>query len=406
MRRRERHDGSAVGLGVVGLGFMGRRYARFLRGIEGVRLAGVYDLDRDLAREVAAECGGTVYPDLDSLVAAADVAGVIVCTPEDRHLEPALAALAAGKPLLVEKPIAHTLDAARAIADAAARAGVPVLPGHLLRFEPRWAGAWRRIAAGEIGDVVSIATRRIGNVRDQDVLRGRTTIPLYYGVHDLDVMRWFAGAEATTIFARRRSGAVRAAGYDVDDLYCAVVTFENGVLGSAELGWHVPADRSAARTRWRSRHRHPRRDSDRSAGDRARMLVGGSSSTPVSTACSGPRPMASRAEPWVSKSGTSPTAFAAVQEPAIALADAIEALRLSLAMEESAATGEVVDLTTFGGPRPTAASTAGHDGRTAAMMTAASATERDAPTTASPCSIGRSICWRHWPRHRLARPSA
>ena len=338
----------AIGLGVVGLGFMGRRYARFLSGIEGVRLAGVYDLDGDLAREVAAECGGTVFPDLDSLVTALDVAGVIVCTPEDRHLEPVLAALAAGKPVLVEKPVAHTLDAAHAIAHAAARAAVPVLPGHLLRFEPRWAGAWRRIAAGEIGDVVSIATRRIGNVRDQEVLRGRTTIPLYYGVHDLDVLRWFAGAEATTIFARRRSGALRATGYDIDDLYCAVVTFENGALGSAELGWHVPATVTAAR----------------SAGV---FVIGTDGVVQIDQLATG-------LESWTTGQldtgvdgmfwseaygvpggalGLEIRHFADCvrgrQEPAIQLSDGIEALRLSLAMEQAAATGEVINLTTFGG---------------------------------------------------------
>jgi myo-inositol 2-dehydrogenase/D-chiro-inositol 1-dehydrogenase len=330
---------------------MGRRYARFLSGIEGVRLAGVYDLDGDLAREIAAECGGTVYPDLDALVAAADVAGVIVSTPEDRHLEPVLAALAAGKPVLVEKPVAHTLDAAQAIAEAATRAAVPVLPGHLLRFEPRWAGAWRRIAAGEIGDVVSIATRRIGNVRDQEVLRGRTTIPLYYGVHDLDVMRWFAGAEATTIFARRRSGAVRAAGYDVDDLYCAVLAFENGALGSAELGWHVPATATAAR----------------SAG----VLVIGTSgviqidqmATGLESWSVGQLDTGLDGMFWSEAYGVPGGALGLEirhfadcvrgrREPVIQLADAIEALRLSLAMEQSAATGEIIDLTTFGGPRP------------------------------------------------------
>jgi myo-inositol 2-dehydrogenase/D-chiro-inositol 1-dehydrogenase len=349
-----------IGLGVVGLGFMGRRYARFLSGIEGVRLAGVYDLDGDLAREVAGECGGTVYPDLDSLVAAADVAGVIVCTPEDRHLEPVLAALAGGKPVLVEKPVAHTLDAAHAIADAASRAAVPVLPGHLLRFEPRWAGAWRRIAAGEIGDIVSIATRRIGNVRDQEVLRGRTTIPLYYGVHDLDVMRWFAGAEATTIFARRRSGAVRAAGYDVDDLYCTVVTFENGALGSAELGWHVPASATAAR----------------SAG----ILVIGTQgviqidqmATGLESWSAGQLDTGLDAMFWSEAYGVPGGALGLEirhfadcvrgrREPVIQLADAIEALRLSLAMEQSAATGEVVDLSTSGEMPRTALGKASND---------------------------------------------
>jgi predicted dehydrogenase len=337
----------AVGLGVVGLGFLGRRYARFVSMLEGVTLAGVCDIDGELAREVAAEYGCAVYPDVDALAKVADVAGVIVATPEDHHLEPVLAALAAGKPVLVEKPVAHSLEAARAIEEAAARAGVPVLVGHLLRFEPRWAGARRRIAAGEIGEVVSVATRRIGNVGDQRVLRGRTTIPLYYGVHDLDVMRWFAGAEATTVFARRRSGAVRAAGYDVDDLYTAVVTFANGVLGSAELGWHVPEASAAART----------------AGA---LVIGTAGVIEIDQLETGLRLWAAGGEDpgvdamfWSESYGV-PGGAPALEirhfadcvrgrvEPAIALADATEALRLSLAMEASAATGRVVDLTTFG----------------------------------------------------------
>jgi predicted dehydrogenase len=326
---------------------MGRRYARFVNQLEGVSLAGVCDVDGDLAREVAADYGGFVYQDVDTLVRAADVAGVIVATPEDRHLEPALAALAAGKPVLVEKPVAHTLEAARAIEEAASRAGVPVLVGHLLRFEPRWVGAWRRIAAGEIGEVVSVATRRIGNVGDQRVLRGRTTIPLYYGVHDLDVMRWFVGAEATTIYSRRRSGAVRAAGYDVDDLYAAVVTFTNGALGSAELGWHVPEVAPAARTA-------------------AVLAIGTAGVIEIDQVETGLRRWASGGEDpgvdamfWSESYGVPGGALALEirhfadcvrgrAEPGIVLADAVEALRLSLAMEASAESGSVVDLATFG----------------------------------------------------------
>ena len=131
----------ALGLAVIGLGFMGRRYARFISAIEGIRLAGVYDIDGDLARTVTAESGGAVFPDLDALVRSPEVAGVVAATPEERHLEPALAALAAGKPVLIEKPIAHTLEAAQAIATASEQACVPVLVGHLLRFELRWTAA-------------------------------------------------------------------------------------------------------------------------------------------------------------------------------------------------------------------------------------------------------------------------
>jgi myo-inositol 2-dehydrogenase/D-chiro-inositol 1-dehydrogenase len=338
-----------LGLAVIGLGFMGRRYARFISAIEGVRLAGVYDIDGDLAHAVAAEWGGIVFPDLNALARSPEVAGVVVATPEDRHLEPALAAIGSGKPVLIEKPIAHTLEAAGAIAAASEQAGVPVLVGHLLRFEPRWTAAWRRIAEGEIGNVASIATRRIGNIGDQAVLRGRTTIPLYYGVHDLDVLRWFAGAEATSIVARRRTGVVRAAGYDVDDLYHAIVTFTNGVLGAAELGWHVPAAAAAAPTS-------------------GVLVIGDAGVIQIDQRATG-------LERWADSgldSGVDATFWPETYgipggalgleirhfadcirgrvDPAITLADAVGALRLSLAMEESASTGASIELAAFNQP--------------------------------------------------------
>ncbi|MEA2583696.1 MAG: UDP-N-acetyl-2-amino-2-deoxyglucuronate dehydrogenase [Thermomicrobiales bacterium] len=107
---------ASVGLSVVGPGLIGRRYARFIVGIGGIHLAGACDMNAALAREVAGEHGCPVYDDVAALATTGDVARVIVCTPEVRHLEPALAVLASGKPLAVEKPIAGTLTAARGAA--------------------------------------------------------------------------------------------------------------------------------------------------------------------------------------------------------------------------------------------------------------------------------------------------
>ncbi|HMN26917.1 MAG TPA: hypothetical protein PKE45_02090, partial [Caldilineaceae bacterium] len=104
-------------------------------------------------------------------------------------------------------------------AEAARASGALLMVGHILRFEPRWVAARRAVAAGDIGAITSIATRRVGNILDQTVLGGRTTIPLYYGVHDLDILRWFVGAEVETIYAARRTGVLHQAGYTVDDLY-------------------------------------------------------------------------------------------------------------------------------------------------------------------------------------------
>jgi predicted dehydrogenase len=338
---------ASLGIGIVGLGFMGRRYARFVNHIEGMHVAGVCDLNQALASEVIAESGGRMYIDPADLAAAEDVDAVVVCTPEDQHFPPAMAAIAAGKPVMIEKPVAHSLDAARAIAIAGAAEGVPILVAHLLRFEPRWVAARQRIDAGAIGDVVSITTRRIGNLLDQSVLRGRTTIPLYYGVHDLDVMHWYAGAKAATISAQMHAGALRAAGYDVDDFYTAMLTFTNGIHGTAELGWHVPANAVASRTSGVS-----------IVGTKGAIRIEqGETGFECWTDAGLDRSLDTTF--WLEAYGIAAGALGleirhfgdcvrGKREPAIPIDDAIEALRLSLAMEQAAETATIVDLATFG----------------------------------------------------------
>ena len=336
-----------ISMGIVGLGFMGQRYARFVSKLDGMRLGGVFDIDQSLAKSSTGSYGGEVFASAEALAQSAAVDAVMICTPEHLHVDAAIAALHSGKPTMIEKPIAHTLAAARSILDASTSARVPLLTGHLLRFEQRWVAARQRLDAGSIGDVVSITTRRIGNILDQDVLKGRTTIPLYYGVHDLDVMHWFAGSAARTISATRRSGTLQAYGFGVDDLYTAVVTFENGVLGTAELGWHVPANSVAARTS-------------------GVVIIGTKGMIRIEQGETGFEcwtddglDRALDVVFWAETYGVPGGALGAElrhfadcvrgkADPAISAQDAYEALRLSLAMEESAETGVTIDLSTYG----------------------------------------------------------
>jgi predicted dehydrogenase len=329
---------------------MGRSYTEFLHRLPGVDVTAVCDLDHDLAREVGKAAEARVIPKAEDLAMLPDVDAVFVCTPEYAHVEPAVAALNAGKAVMIEKPVAHTLEAAQAIADAADASGTTVMVAHILRFEPRWVAARKAVAAGDIGDVVSIATRRVGNVLDQRVLQGRTSIPLYYGVHDLDVVRWFAGAEATKVYASRRAGVLQKAGYDINDLYCAVFEFENGILASAELGWHVPA--AAV-----------------SAPSSGLTVVGTQGYLEVDQAQTGLRLYSEKERPsvhavidvtfWPEIHGIPGGALAdelrhfvecveSGAEPIITLNDAVVALRMSLAMEASAEKGEPIALSGAG----------------------------------------------------------
>jgi predicted dehydrogenase len=328
---------------------MGWQYVQFLHKLRGVEVAAVSDIRRDRMTEVATKIGARSFADAEGLATSGDVDVVFICTPEDQHVPGALAAIRSGKAVMIEKPLAHSLEAARSICEAAQAKNALVMVGHLLRFEPRWAAAKRVIAAGDIGDVQSISTRRVGNVLDQKVLGGRTTIPLYYGVHDLDIVRWFAGSEAETIFASRRSGALKALGYPIDDLYYAVLEFENDVLANAELGWHVPASAASAPTT-------------------GITVVGSKGWLKIEQADvglqfwaesgqSGVHPVVDTSF-WPQVHGVPSGALAnelshfldcvrSDAQPVISLNDAFEALRLSLAMEVSADKHAVVRLAEF-----------------------------------------------------------
>jgi predicted dehydrogenase len=229
-----------VDVGVIGVGFMGARWARAIAEHPAARLALVTDVREAAGKAMAGRYGARFVG--DTLQAAADprLHGVVVCTPEHLHVEAALAAIEAGKALAVEKPLAHTVEECARIRDRARELGVPVLVGHVLRFEPRYALVRGAIEAGEIGAVRGLRGERIGLVSDQEVLQGRTSLPLYYGVHELDLARWYAG-DVARVYAERSDGLLRACGYDVEDLYSATLRFTGGAHGTLTLGWCLPA---------------------------------------------------------------------------------------------------------------------------------------------------------------------
>lgn len=227
-------------MGVIGAGVMGERHAAVYASLPDVELVAVCDPREEALRPLAKTTGAAPYADFRELLRRDDIDAVSVCTPDEAHRAPCEAAAAAGKHVLVEKPIATTVAEAEAIASAAARAGVVLLVGHCLRFDPRYRAVKAAIAGGELGALAFIHTRRSNTVAAQDRLRGRCSLPLFLGVHDYDVMRWWTGSEVERVTAESRWGLLRQQGYPVEDVSCALLRFANDVLGAAELGWVLP----------------------------------------------------------------------------------------------------------------------------------------------------------------------
>ncbi|MCL4742771.1 MAG: Gfo/Idh/MocA family oxidoreductase [Phycisphaerales bacterium] len=206
-----------VRVGIIGLGFMGRTHLAAYRSANeaghACRVVAVADPDpRRRAGEAAVagniETGGTserlfdpaevrAYERAEDLLADPHVDHVSICTPTDTHVPLALAAIAAGRHALVEKPLALRSADARRIADAASKARTLCTPAMCMRFWPAWAWIKRAIDSGEFGRVTSATFHRLGSRPEwtdfyaDDARSGGAIIDLH--MHDADFIRWCFG---------------------------------------------------------------------------------------------------------------------------------------------------------------------------------------------------------------------
>ena len=148
-------QGQAVRLAVSGVGLVGKRHVEAMTHVPGVELAAVVDPSPD-APDYAASVGVPCYTDLTEMIAAEKPDGILLATPTRLHIEQGLQCIAAGIPVLIEKPIADDPDDARRLVQQAERAGVPVLVGHHRRHNPLIRQAKAMIEAGQIGEVRAV----------------------------------------------------------------------------------------------------------------------------------------------------------------------------------------------------------------------------------------------------------
>ncbi|MEW6229522.1 MAG: Gfo/Idh/MocA family oxidoreductase, partial [Bacillota bacterium] len=164
---------------------------------------------------------------------------VIVATSDQNHRDPCLQAMSRRKHVMVEKPLATTVEDAQAIADAAASSGLTVMVGHTLRFDARYTLAHDTIKAGRIGRIGHIYARRSGPVTPIGRrLGGRTSVAFFLGSHDVDVMHWFTGSRVRSVYALARRELLRD--LEVDDTIIALLEFDNGVIATLEMSWALP----------------------------------------------------------------------------------------------------------------------------------------------------------------------
>ena len=223
-------------VGLAGLGSMGRNHLRILAGRSDIRLAAVADPFPDAVTDAMAQCGAQGFAEPLAMIAEADLDAIVVAAPTMAHVPLALAAIERGIAVLVEKPLAATVDEGMAIVTAARVHGVPVQVGHVERFNPAVLELGRLIGEGWLSAVYAIASRRAGpfpaRIRDVGV-----TVDL--ATHDVDILSWIAGERPSRVYAETAQ-RIHASH---EDLLFGLLHFPSGATGMLDVNWLTPAKR-------------------------------------------------------------------------------------------------------------------------------------------------------------------
>ncbi len=224
-------------VGVIGTGWFGEIHCSVIAGVPGMELVGLADRDEARLAEVGKQYGVTsLHADYRDLLADQSIDLVHIVTRWDSHAEIAIAALAAGKHVLLEKPMAPTVAECQKICDAAKAADTYLMVGHVCRFNPRCIAAKREIDSGGIGRVVSLNGRR--NVPAAWAVGALDKVnPISdSGIHDTDLMLWFTGARVTSVYTQ----TVRVNDYVYPDMFQIMYRFDNGASAIYEGAWLMP----------------------------------------------------------------------------------------------------------------------------------------------------------------------
>ena len=229
-------------IAVIGAGFMGSMHAGIFSRLRGCELAAIVDPNISLAEGVAAKLGGcAVYASHEELLKCERLDLISICTPDNLHLKPALAAAEKGVNLFIEKPIASTLDEARAIVDACEATDTKLGVGYLLRFDPRYAHAKELVATGRTGLPIHLYARR-NSARTEGPKRyaGKLPLALHVTVHDVDLVLWLLESQRpVSVYAQQTDRLLGSIG--TQDSIAAIVRFSDGTVVNFESAWSLPS---------------------------------------------------------------------------------------------------------------------------------------------------------------------
>jgi UDP-N-acetyl-2-amino-2-deoxyglucuronate dehydrogenase len=229
-----------IGFGIIGAGVISHVHAQAIAEITDAELIGVFNVNLEKGAAFSLRHGCNLFHTLEDMLAHPGLDVVCICTPSGAHLEPALAAIRAGKHCLIEKPLEITLERCDAIIEAASKAGVLVGVIFPSRFYDAAQKLKQAMDAGRFGDIVIgdayVKWHRTAAYYQSSAWRGTWKLDgggalMNQGIHSVDLLQWYMGPVETVqaFIANRKHKDIQ-----VEDTVVASLRFANGALGSIE----------------------------------------------------------------------------------------------------------------------------------------------------------------------------
>jgi len=217
-------------VGVIGVGSMGQNHARILSEMR--VLASVTDVVPEAAKTIGDRYGVDHFLSYQEMLKS-DVGAVVIVTPTNTHAQIAKDALKAGKHVLLEKPMSGNSETLAEITALAREQKLVLAGGFVERHNPVVSLAKQGLSAGDYGDLITAATRRVSSMpsRIRDV-----GVVMDLGVHDIDVVQYIVGQEAKAVYALGGRGK----DMKYEDHANIMVDFEGGTSGFVEVNWLTP----------------------------------------------------------------------------------------------------------------------------------------------------------------------
>lgn len=218
---------------VIGVGTMGRHHARVYSELPEADLVAISDSDSIRADSAAEKFGIRAYTDHREMLEKEKPDAVSVVVPTALHEKVGMDALDAGVNVLIEKPIAATVEEGTRLIEKARAMNKQLMVGHVVRFDPALQALKQKLDAGELGRIYQIFCRRAGPfpTRIQDV-----GVVIDLAPHDVDIMRFLAGSNPTRVYSETE----RRIHTNHEDLLWATLRFPDGVIGGLEINWLTP----------------------------------------------------------------------------------------------------------------------------------------------------------------------